>query len=237
MDDKKWLVPSIVIGLAIVLHAGALALTGKSQVSVSVAPQGSPVTVSPSLSTSPQGTPVVVTGNQSQSTPVESSFGSSAEKTTNWTAGSFSEDLGVFGTSTFWGYVSSTNVTGEAYKAYRSSGSSQTLCSILNSGNLPRVLNGVTLMYATSSRTYGGGASVPFSISLSATAGATGTGSNLLFYASTTIPTNGTNNITTTSTLSGTGGAPILWNVGTYLNFLTGTPTSTLVGDCRATYY
>lgn len=230
-DNKQYLVPSIVIGLAIVILAGALTLAGKPQVTVSVAPTGAPINIS-SPST-PSSAPI---------TPNETKFGSSADVTTNWTAGAFSADLtvgGIFtnsGTSTISGAVSSTAVTGEAYGAYASVASSQSLCTIRNTGSNDRVLMNVTLGFATTSIT--GTTAQNFTISLSSTQGATGTGSDLFVNngANYTLPSDGTMTFITTSTLAGTGGATRVWRKGDWLNFLIGSPTTTLKGDCRASY-
>ena len=180
--------------------------------------------------------------------PTGQTFGANAYETTNWISGDFSDDVAIGDDLTITddltlagdlntvNYVSSTAVVRESYATYSSAASSQTLCALQNSGSLDRVLTGVTLVYATDTAT--GGGSQRFTVSLSATTGATGTGSYLLFDSSDiAVPTNGINNITTTSTLMGTGGAPILWTKNTYLNFLIASPTTTFAGDCRASYY
>lgn len=194
------------------------------------------------------------------SVPSTGIFGANSDEISRWISGNFTDDLDVdddlnvdgdltitgtytqTGTSTFGGYVSSTAVVREAYGAYTGSASSQTLCAIRNTGATNRVLDAATLVYATSTAT--GGVN-RFTISLSATQGATGTGANLLFDSAFESPTNGIENITTTSTLrsasTSTGalvdGIPVLWQKGVWLNFLIASPTTTVKGDCRAMYY
>lgn len=147
------------------------------------------------------------------------------------------------GTVELAGSVSSTAVVKEAYSSYAaSSASSQVLCSIPNTGVVPRVLKDVFLTYATNTAT---GGNYAFTVSLSSAANTTGTGSNLLYYNTLAAPTNGIRNVTVSSTLSGfttstpgaaTAPAPALWFPGTYLNFMIASPTTTLGGDCRASY-
>lgn len=134
-------------------------------------------------------------------------------------------------TSTITGYVSSTSVVREAYSVYTSSASSQTLCALRNTGDLDRILTGVTLGYNTTSRTASTGQY--FTISLSSTQGATGTGSNLLYDNQPLSLQNTVRQFTSTSTLST---ATAVWRKGDFLNFLIASPTSTLEGNCRASY-
>lgn len=189
-----------------------------------------------------------VTVNGVASGEAEPSFGlASQDVTTNWTAGNFSSDLSVggilsvSGTTIFGGGLTvAGNVTTTALETDRvvtlsSSASSQTLCAIQNNTGADRVLDNTTLVYATSTAT---GGTYRIMISQSATAGATGT--TVYFDHQPSAPTNGTNNLTTTSTLIGVGSSDALkdiWKSGNYINFMVASPTTTLSGTCRVISY
>lgn len=176
---------------------------------------------------------------------VEKTFGANAYEVTRWISGEFTDDLAVLddvtvtddltvGGDLITAYASTTSLVREAYASYTSVASSQTLCSIQNTGSVNRVLDFVSLVYATNTAT--GGGAQQFTISLSATQGATGTGSSLLLDSALAVPTNGIQNITTTSTIMGATTDAILWTKNTWLNFLIASPTTTFTGDCRASY-
>jgi hypothetical protein len=182
-----------------------------------------------------------------QSSPNEQ-VGANAGEITYWTSGDFSDDLNVqdtltvAGNTTFTGglsisgNVTSTSVVKDSVSSFTSSASSQTLCSLRNTTGADRVLDDVTLVYATSSVT---GGTYRFTISTAAAAATTGTtlGTDLLNDIAYAAPTNGINNLTATSTLMGTTGAKIIWRSGYYLNYMIASPTSTLTGSCRATSF
>lgn len=104
MDDKnKVLLTSIVIGFAVVI--AALLYVGKAQVLVNVAPPS--VSVAPgAVNVTPGAVNVTNPGTGQTQT-----FGSAAGDTTNWTAGSFSSDLGVGGTATVNNFTSTGTLT------------------------------------------------------------------------------------------------------------------------------
>lgn len=129
------------------------------------------------------------------------------------------------------GNVTTTSLVTDKVQTFTSSASSQSLCSIQNTTGSDRVLGVPTIVYATSSVT---GGTYRFTISQSATANATGTGANLYFDAGFSVPTDGLNNLTTTSTLTSTGS---IWRSGNYVNFLVASPTSTFSGNCRLPSY
>lgn len=130
------------------------------------------------------------------------------------------------------GNVTTTSLVTDIVTAFSSSATSQVFCSIRNTTGVDRVLSDASLIYATDTNT--GGGAQNFTISQSASA-ATGTGADLYLNQAFDVPTNGTNNLTTTSTLLTT--AQAIWKAGNYVNFLTASPTSTLAGKCRITSY
>lgn len=166
--------------------------------------------------------------------------GANAGEITYWISGDFSDDLNVQGTLTtagleITGNVTSTSVATSKVTSFTGSASSQTLCAIRNTSGADRVLVGADLVYATSSVT--GGTYDSLTISQSSTASATGTSPDLYYSNTISVPTNGINNLTSTSTLYGTGGARAIWKSNNYMNFLIGSPTSTLSGNCRVLSY
>lgn len=201
----------------------------------------------------PDGQPVVVSedandgkGNifnfffgKDQSQKGNGEFGISldAARTTEWISGRFTEDLQVqrqfevIATSTINGFAITDSLTKATSTAYISGASSQTLCAIQNKSSETRTILGVSLGYATNTRT--GGATNNLTISLSATQGATGTGTDVLFNAFNAVPTDGLQAITTTSSPQT---AYVRWLPNWYLNFLIDSPTSTYTGNCRASF-
>lgn len=222
----------------------ALAITAGVLVAGVVGAQSFPVSSLPTASTvincAVAGSCNIVVAAPEQPVQVaqQESFGavkSRADEFTEWIAGRFTGELIVTGTSTLNTYVSSTQVALATGDGYVSSASSQTLCAIRNTGSQDRILTDVMLGYSTNTAT--GGGSQRFTISLSTTQGATGTGSNLLFdAANVTVPTDGLLSFTTTSTLQGTGAVRVIWRKGDWLNYLIASPTSTFSGDCRAVF-
>lgn len=209
MDENKQLVPSIVIGLAVVLLGGILLFIGRPQVNVPV-------------SVAPQGTPVVVSSPSEQQ-----SFGASTpDQTTNWTAGSFSGDLTVGGTSTFAGTSTFTNILGNVPNkvAVTMTNATTTPCAIQNTSGVTRTLIATSVLY-------------PVSVSpgvTTVTAGTTstafGTPTTLLINSAVTVSAS-VPVISTTSTLQT---AYATWPTGTYLVWQTSTTTNT--GTCSASY-
>ncbi len=127
------------------------------------------------------------------------------------------------------GNVTTTGLLTSSAEDFTSVTTTQTLCSIRNTTGADRVLAGAfpTLEFSTSSNT---GGTYHLTISQSASAGATGTGSDLYYENQLSAPTDGVANLTATSTVSDTGD---IWYAGNYINFLIGSPTTTLTGTCR----
>ena len=241
MNDNKTTV-ALVVGLA------ALALAGvgffHKPATQGYGSASNPVTVnSPvSITLTPDGKTVMVTPAngvaQTISTGKEMTFGSAADVTTNWTAGAFSDDLSVGKITTLSG---TTTVIGPALGAvtaatstsFSASASSQSLCTIQNKSGGNRILDAVGMFYATSSRTASTGQY--FTISLSSTQGATGTGVSLLVDqgANWSLQDTVQQFVGATSTLDT---ARVIWRNGDWLNFLTANPTSTYSGKCLVSY-
>lgn len=189
-------------------------------------------------------------GDQASS---DEQVGANAGEITYWTSGDFSDDLNVqdtiavggnatfAGGVTITGNVTSTSIPKANATSFTSSASSQSLCSIRNTTGADRVLDNVTIVYATSSAT---GGIYRFTISQASTAATTGTalGTDLFLDRFFDAPTDGLNNLTSTSTLmvgtgSGSNASKVIWRSGYYLNYLIASPTSTLRGSCRATSF
>lgn len=188
---------------------------------------------------------VTVDGRSINSGSGDEAVGANSGEITYWTSGDFSDDLNVqddltvagdtsfTGGVTLTGNVTSTSVPTTKTSSYTASASSQSLCAIRNTTGADRVLDNVTLTFATTTVT---GGFYRFTISQASTAATTGTtlGTDLyndIVYA---VPTDGIRNLTATSTLMGSTGAKVIWRSGNFLNFMVASPTSTFSGTCKA---
>lgn len=220
MEDNKNLLAAGVVTVAVIALAIALTLSGRPSVNVSV---------------SPSGQPVVVAGGQ-MSSDKSDKFGAYApvpSATTVFTSVEITDDLTVKDAMSVAGTVSSTSLEKTVTQPYTASASSQAFCSVQNTTGRDAILDSVSLVYATSTAT---GGLYRFTISNTSAAATTGTGAALLYDNSFAPPTNGIKNITTTSTLEGTGGLKQLWYSGQYVNFLVASPTTTAAGFCSVVY-
>lgn len=238
MDDKKfWVIPSVAVFLGLVAVAVAIATAQPSSVTTNVGGDTNPA-------------PVVMSGNDGQ-------YGATLqERETDWDAGRFTgpltleSSLHVSGTASFTGSVNftgqinSTSVGRLYTQAWTGSATNQALCSIQNTTGRTITLDGVFLQYATNTAT--GGVASEYSISIASAAATTGTGANLLTYATFAVPSSGLTLVTPTSTLrnattTNTGntmsGIPQTLRPGYYVNFMTGNPTTTFSGTCQVAFF
>lgn len=233
MDDKnKFLVPSIVIGLAVLI--GMVIWVGKAQVNVSVSP--------PSVSVAP-GAVNVTPGAVNVSNPQQPAvFGSAAGDTTNWTAGSFSSDLNVGGTATLNNITATGSVALSGTTTFSGTtvgiGRTQTItmtsatntpCAVQNTSGVNRIVTGVFADFT---------ATTPYAASIGSFVVGTSTGptvtSTSAFFNNNQLAKSATLDIiNTTSTFTSIPYAT--WRSGEWFTFNVG-GTSTQAGTCYIKY-
>jgi hypothetical protein len=214
-DNKKQLVPSIVVASAILLLIGVLLFQGKPVANVTVAPQG---------------TPVVVSGPSTQDVQDRSFGATPASQTTNWTGGSFSGDLSVGGALSITGTTTFTGDTAGAVKAVvgsMSSSATTTACDFVNTSAINRVVLSAGVVDRGTAASLG---SVAWVAGTSTYAGVMPVTTGKVVNTALTRA-NGVDAITTTSTLQT---AYSTWNTGEH--FVVISSTTTNAGTCRLTY-
>lgn len=262
MNDstKATLQATVVATLVAALVAmGVTALSPKQAAQQQVAAAAPNVVVQPLVVMSPGSAPQAA-AVANQETKLGGTYHNSAEDfgagiTVNGvevisSTGTWEGPISTNATTTLGGQVLTTSVPTDQVLSFTGTTATQKLCSIQNNTGADRVFGNANIIYATSTVT---GGTYRFTISQSATAGATGTTS--YFDNTIAVPTNGLKAVTATSTLTGaftstsTSIGPLLdgnasaqpqkvvWVAGNYINFLIASPTSTITGSCRATSY
>lgn len=212
-DNKKFSLVSVAAVVGVVAVA-AVALFSVTRPSISVNVAGG-------------NTPPITVG-ASEAPSGEQKFGTAtADNTTNWIAGSFSDDLSVggnltvAGTSTFSGNVSGVP---KSLSITMTSGTT-TPCAVQNTSGVARVLTSVAVVEDA----YAGAGTVGLNVGTSTDSGTTSTSAliNNAAFANSSAKIV----ISTTSTLQ-TAYAP--WLTGEWMVFKT--TTSTNSGTCKVTY-
>lgn len=209
--DKKTLVTSAV--LAVIAAVAAVILLAKPTVVVNTHPEKTNVTVQ-----SADGS--------------EQTFGSSSDVTTNFTAVSTTEDVGVgrnlfvAGTSTFSGLVSGVPTV---RSSSMSSSATTTACTFLNNSGVSRTVTALSVINSGSASSLG---SVTWQAATNTISVGVGSSATKAINATITRVA-GVDVITTTSTPQLTG--YVQWRSGEYLNFVSGTTTNS--GSCLVQFF